>query len=545
MMVPLELPEGSEREVVFLLGAGDTPEAVGALVQRLSGRTVVANALEAVQAQWRRLLGAVQVETPEPSVDLLVNGWLLYQVIACRLWARSGFYQSGGAYGFRDQLQDVMAVVHCDPAQTRAHLLRAAAHQFREGDVLHWWHPGSNRGVRTRISDDLLWLPFVTARFLAVTGDTSVLDETVPFLDGRALREGEESWFDQLHAGDESASLHEHNCRAIRRALRFGAHGLPLMGGGDWNDGMNLVGAKGAGESVWLGFFLHQVLHLYGAVAHAHGDRGFASECDTHAGRLRSAIEQHAWDGAWYRRAWNDDGQVLGSAESPECRIDSLPQSWAVFTALGDATRARTAMESVAKHLVDPAAGIIRLFDPPFDRSAFDPGYIKGYLPGVRENGGQYTHAAVWVVMATAVMGDHERAWELLRLIDPIRHGATASDIAIWRVEPYVMPADVYGVAPHAGRGGWSWYTGSAGWMYRLLSETLLGLERTGDQLRVVPRLPQAWKGCTLRYRHGRASFRIQVTVGDVARGVVDGAIPLRDDGAEHQVQVDIVRPGR
>jgi len=551
LMVPLELPEGAEREVVFLLGAGDSNEAIAALVQRLSGRAVVASALEAVQAQWRRLLGTVQVETPEPSVDLLTNGWLMYQVIACRMWARSGFYQSGGAYGFRDQLQDAMALVHTDPAQVRAHLLRAAAHQFREGDVLHWWHPGNNRGVRTRISDDLLWLPFATARYLSVTGDSSVLDEVVPFLDGRALRDGEESWYDQPQPGDESGTLHEHNCRAIRRALRFGSHGLPLMGGGDWNDGMNLVGAKGIGESVWLGFFLHQVLHHYGAVAHAHGDRTFAGECDASAHHLRNAIEEHAWDGAWYRRAWNDDGQVLGSAESPECRIDSLPQSWAVFTALGDATRTRTAMESVARHLVDPTAGIIRLFDPPFDRSTIDPGYIKGYLPGVRENGGQYTHAAVWVVMATALMGDHERAWELLRLIDPIRHGATASDIAVWRVEPYVIPADVYGVAPHAGRGGWSWYTGSAGWMYRLLIETLLGIERTSDQLRIVPRIPASWNGFALRYRYGRSLYRIQITVGDTSRVVVDGleqldgVIPLRDDGLEHQVQVDIVRAAR
>jgi len=551
MMVPLELPEGAEREVVFLLGAGDSPEAIATLVQRLQGRTAIASALENVQAHWRRVLGTIQVETPEPSIDLLANGWLLYQIIACRIWARSGFYQSGGAYGFRDQLQDVMALVHVDPAQVRAHLLRAAAHQFREGDVQHWWHPPAGRGVRTHISDDLLWLPFATARYLAVTGDTSVLNESVPFLEGRELHADEESCYDQLRISEESGTLHEHNCRAIRRALRFGTHGLPLMGGGDWNDGMNLVGAKGTGESVWLGFFLHQVLHLYGAVAHAHGDQPFATECDHHAHTLRDAVETHAWDGAWYRRAWSDDGTVIGSADSAECRIDSLPQSWAVFTGLGDQTRAHTAMDSVARHLVDPVSGIIRLFDPPFDRSAIDPGYIKGYLPGVRENGGQYTHAAVWTVMATALLGEHDRAWELLRLIDPLRHGATASDIAVWRIEPYVLPADVYGVAPHTGRGGWSWYTGSAGWMYRLITETLLGFERTGDHLRILPRLPTSWSGFVLRLRHGRATYRIQINVTDHAKVVVDGeerpdgVITLKDDGAEHQVVVEIVRWSR
>jgi cellobiose phosphorylase len=549
MMVPLELPEGAERELVFLLGGGDSPEAIAALAQRFQGRAAVATALENVQAHWRRLLGTVQVETPEPMVDLLVNGWLLYQVQSCRLWGRSGFYQSGGAYGFRDQLQDVMALVHADPAAARAHLLRAAARQFREGDVQHWWHPPSGRGVRTRVSDDLLWLPFATARYLAITGDTSVLDEVVPFLDGRQLRDGEESWYDHPSIAEESGTLHEHNCRAIRRAQRVGAHGLPLMGGGDWNDGMNLVGVRGQGESVWLGFFLHQVLHHYGAVAHAHGDRSFAGECDGFAHRLRSALEEHGWDGAWYRRAWTDAGDVLGSADSTECRIDSLPQSWAVFTALGDPQRARTAMDSVTRLLVDPSVGIIRLFDPPFDQAALDPGYIKGYLPGVRENGGQYTHAAVWVVMATALLGEHDRAWELLRLINPLRHGATAGDIARWRIEPYVMPADVYGVAPHNGRGGWSWYTGSAGWMFRLISETLLGLERTGDQLRILPRLPTGWPGFRMRYRFGKTTWRIQVRIGEAARTQVDGidkpdgVIPLIDDGIDHQVLVEVLRP--
>jgi cellobiose phosphorylase len=321
------------------------------------------------------------------------------------------------------------------------------------------------------------------------------------------------------------------------------------MGGGDWNDGMNLVGAKGTGESVWLAFFLHQVLHHYGAVAHTHGDRDFAAECDRHARTLRAAIEEHAWDGAWYRRAWTDDGVVLGSADSAECRIDSLPQSWAVFTGLGDAGRARTAMESVTRHLVDPEARLIRLFDPPFDRSPIDPGYIKGYLPGVRENGGQYTHAAIWVVMATALLGEHDRAWELLRLIDPLRHGATAGDIARWRVEPYVIPADVYGVGPHAGRGGWSWYTGSAGWMYRLLSETLLGFERTGDQVRFLPRLPSNWPGFVLRLRHGRSTWRFQVRLAETSRMTIDGderadgVVTLKDDGAEHLVVVDVPRP--
>ncbi len=548
MMVPLELPEGAEREVVFLLGAGDSPETIALLIQRLQGRAAVASALEAVHAYWRKMLGTVHIETPEPSIDLLVNGWLPYQILACRMWARSGFHQSGGAFGFRDQLQDVMALVHAEPALTRAHLLRAAGRQFREGDVQHWWHPPTGRGVRTRISDDLLWLPFVTARYISVTGDSGILHEIIPFLDSRELHPDEDSFYDQPRISDESATLHEHNCRAIRRALRYGSHDLPLMGSGDWNDGMNLLGAKGVGESVWLGFFLHEVLHHYGAVAHAYGDRMFAAHCDEHARRLRAAIETHAWDGAWYRRAWSDDGTIIGSADSQECRIDSLPQSWAVFTGLGDPERARTAMNSVTRHLVDRDAGIIRLFDPPFDHSAIDPGYIKGYVPGVRENGGQYTHAAVWVVMATALLGDHDRAWELLRLINPLRHGATPEDIVKWRVEPYVVPADVYGVAPHAGRGGWSWYTGSASWMYRLISETLLGLERTNDQLRILPRLPSGWNGFTMRYRFGRASYRIEVKIAEIANVTVDGIeqanglIRLIDDAMEHQAVVQVVR---
>jgi cellobiose phosphorylase len=547
----LELAPGETRELSVLLGAAKGEEAVQDAIARHRDPGAAAESVARSVADWDARLSVIQVRTPEPAFDLMLNRWTLYQALSCRMWARSALNQSSGAYGFRDQLQDVLAFVYAEPALAREHILRAAARQFLEGDVQHWWHPHSGRGVRTRFSDDLAWLPFVVDQYVAVTGDASVLDEYVPFLTMRALEPHEHELYDLPQVTDEHGSVYEHCLRALRKACTIGAHGLPLIGIGDWNDGMNRVGVEGKGESVWLAWFLITTLRRFAAHVEARGDAAVAADFRARADAYAVAVEAHGWDGAWYRRAYFDDGTPLGSSKSDECRIDSIAQSWSVISGAGDPARQAQALRSFEEHLVRPDARLLMLLTPPFDQTPHDPGYIKGYLPGVRENGAQYTHAALWAVLATALRGDGDRAFELYQMLNPLTHTRTPEEVAIYRTEPYVVAADVYTAPGQVGRGGWSWYTGSASWMYRVGLEAILGFTRRGDTLRIEPRVPQSWPEFSIEYRFGNTLYAITVrNPGEIGDGevemILDGrdqddlTIPLVDDGARHEV---LVRP--
>jgi cyclic beta-1,2-glucan synthetase len=558
----IELAEGQEREIVFVFGAARTSDEAQQFIQRFGRPAGARQALEAVWEHWNRTLGAVQVETPDPALDVLANGWLVYQTLSCRLWGRSGYYQSGGAYGFRDQLQDTMALTHATPWLAREQLLRCAERQFLQGDVQHWWHPPNGQGVRTHFSDDYLWLPYATCRYVQTTGDTGVLDQSVHYLEGRKLNPEEEAYYDQPQRSAEAASLYDHCVRSIEHGLRFGEHKLPLMGCGDWNDGMNLVGREGKGESVWLAWFLFETLQLFAGLARGRHDEAFAEVCTGQAALLRRNIEAHAWDGGWYKRAWFDDGTPLGSSDNDECQIDSISQSWAVISGGGDPARARRAMAAVDTRLVRRDAQLIQLLTPPLDKSGLEPGYIKGYVPGVRENGGQYTHAGIWATTAFAMLGDRERAWELFAMLNPVNHGSGPAEIERYKVEPYVMCADIYAAPPHTGRGGWTWYTGAAGWMYRLSVETLLGLQLEVDQLRIAPCVPADWESYKIHYRYRETVYHITVrrvgkksahvngmmadgavidAVGADGAGRQHGIIPLVDDRREHDIIVNLI----
>lgn len=545
----LELEPGATTEIVFLLGEAEDAQTARALVDRCRAMDLD-EALGAVEHGWARVLDKVQVETPDRALDLMLNGRLLYQTVSSRLWARTGFYQASGAYGFRDQLQDAMAVAAAAPELAREQILRAAARQFPEGDVQHWWLPHSGQGVRTRISDDRIWLPVVVAHYLAATGDETVLGELAPFLEGEPLKPQEMESFFRPGLG-EAASVFEHCARALDASLALGGHGLPLIGGGDWNDGMNRVGRQGRGESVWLGWFLHAALTQFAPVAERQGQAERAAQWRAHAAGLARALESQAWDGDWYLRGWYDDGAPLGSAASEACRIDAIAQSWSVLSGAGDPIRSRAALDAVERELIDPDASLALLFAPPFDAGLEDPGYIKGYPPGVRENGGQYTHAAAWTVMALAGLGLGDRAGALMAMLNPINHSRTRSEAQRYKVEPYAVAADIYAHGLHRGRGGWTWYTGAAGWLYRAGLESLLGLRRRGQALEIDPCIPHHWAGFKVRYRHGASLYAITVeNPQQVCRGVaqanLDGApletrplrLPLLDDGQTHEVRV-------
>ena len=548
MQVLLWLQPGETKEVTFLLGQGNDRADAERIIGHYRNIENVETAWDELTSHWDAILDQTHIETPDKAMDILLNRWLMYQSLSARFWGRTGFYQSSGAFGFRDQLQDAMAYVHVKPELLREHLLLAARHQFEEGDVLHWWHPPAGRGVRTHCSDDLLWLPFVTAFYVVTTGDDSILQEKIPYLSAEPLKKGEHERYGQFPSVTEG-TLYEHCCRAIAKGSTAGSHGIPLMGAHDWNDGMSQVGVKGTGESIWLGWFLSATLMDFAPICERINDTERAENYRAQAKKLNAALELHGWDGEWYRRAYYDDGFPLGSKQNNECKIDSIAQSWSMISRGGQEARVKQAMESLYRELVDPGDQLMLLLKPPFDKTPRSPGYIKGYPPGIRENGGQYSHAAMWAIWAFADLGQGDRAHELFGLINPILHAESLEEASRYRVEPFVIAADVYSTAPHAGRGGWTWYTGSASWMYRLGMERLLGIRRFAEHLEIQPCIPRDWKGYQINYRCGKAMYHLRVENPDGANCEVneiemdgkklpDLKIPVRDDGQVHEIVV-------
>lgn len=539
LQVAFDLKDEEEKVITFRLGAAKNIDEAISIIERFEGNSAAEKALKDVMQFWTDILNKVQIETPDIATNILANGWLNYQTLASRIWARSGFYQSGGAFGFRDQLQDTLSLMHSKPGLVREQILLCASRQFVEGDVQHWWHPPKGRGVRTTCSDDYLWLPYVAARYVILTGDGSILDEQVSFLEGRLLNEGEESYYDLPIRSDQQANLYDHCKKAIEHGLRFGTHGLPFIGSGDWNDGMDKVGQHGKGESVWLAFFLYDILLHFAGISGTRSDAAFAEKCRMQAATLKEHINKNAWDGEWYRRAYFDDGSPLGSKENEECKIDSIAQSWSVLSGAGEPGRTEQALQSADKFLVRKEDGMIQLFDPPFDKSDMKPGYIKGYVPGVRENGGQYTHAAIWLVMAFAESGNAERTWQLLQMINPVNKSNTAEKIGVYKVEPYVIAADVYAEPRHKGRGGWTWYTGSAGWMYQLILQSFIGLKRTGNKLEFSSIFPSGWNAVKLHYRHEDTTYHITIQPKtDAVKDEAQYTVVLSNEGGSKDVTV-------
>ena len=552
LQVHLDLAPGEEIETHFILGQSASREEALKLIDTFRSGDVVETAWKDLNAYWDGVLEAIRVKTPEPTMDLMLNRWLLYQTLSSRIFGRTGFYQSSGAFGYRDQLQDVLALLHSAPSLARAHILNAAQRQFEEGDVLHWWHPPSGRGVRTRCSDDMAWLPYVTGEYVAATGDTGILDESVPFLTGKPLQLDEHDRYAQYEASATSPPLFEHCRRALEIAVTAGAHGLPLMQDGDWNDGMSRVGVEGRGESVWLGWFLCAAIERFASLSSRRGDSDAAAHWRARGQALRATVENVAWDGAWYLRAFHDDGSLVGSAKSRECRIDSIAQSWAVLSRAGDDhdARSRVAVRAAEEQLVREDDRLVLLFWPPFDSTPHDPGYIRGYPPGVRENGGQYTHAATWLGFAHAALGDGQRAERIFRLLNPALRVRTIQDCALYRVEPYALAGDVYSCPPWVGRGGWTWYTGSAAWMWRLGTEEILGLHKEDGDLRIDPCIPPHWEGFEAWVRSGKQCVHVVVSnpdhvAGGIATVTLDGVtldsnrIPL-DPNATDTCEVHI-----
>ncbi len=548
------LPPSGEIEIIFLLGWSDGAASVYSVIAPFDSADSVHAAIEQTLSFWRKTTAAIEVRTPNRALDVLVNHWLLYQTLSCRVWGRSAFYQSGGAFGFRDQLQDVMALVYSVPHVARQMILEAASRQFEQGDVQHWWHPPAGRGIRTRFADDYLWLPLVVSHYITTTGDVEILDERISYLHSLPLEPHEHERYELPAVAALAEDLFGHCLRAIDHGFRFGAHGLPLMGGGDWNDGMNRVGVDGRGESVWLAWFLTVVLDRFAPFVDARGDARGAAAYRDHAQRLRAAIEREAWDGAWYRRAFFDDGTPLGSRDNDECQIDSLAQSWSVIAG-GDPDRSATAIRSAEQQLVRPDDRLVLLLTPPFDKTQLDPGYIKGYPPGIRENGGQYTHAAMWMMQSLTLQGRGTRAVELFDLLNPILAATAPRGDDVYRAEPYVVAADVYGTPPHVGRAGWTWYTGSAAWMYRVAVESILGFELRGDRLVLNPCIPADWPEFEVVFRRNETSWRIRVSnPHGLERGnpsiTLDGdrvsgtSLPLVEDQSEHSVDV-VLQPAR